>query len=515
METGPKWYITRGEQRIGPLDASQLKHMAQTAKLGPTEYVWKEGMAQWVQAQQVQGLFDPPEPEPVVTQGLADVSPVIPAYAPPAQPEAMPLIGGGGAAAPAATTIQSAPTPDPAPAKSAEQIRSASTTDGAIQHRENPRPATQLATTTRPAVISIGTAGAAPKTTYLNALPSVSHTFDGWLPVLGGLLILATIGIPWFAGPEYPYGPVKVLFSWDFLKRAFAAGGPTSVGVWIVGSWVLALAAIIVTPIAKGTARAAIYTLLGAAAAVLLIVAYVKSDLGADPFKSGMSELEKPLGFVAGILTFAVFILTHLIRRSGPNAALRIIQIIATSALLIITAILLITAFAAARSIWSQYGGYQVKSPYTGLLRGALLVSNIGTIVASALLLLGAIMGGRRGFFSGAGLLLLYGITLLSLVGDIVLPAGALAAWGSIYAEVCGALIMLGTALILGAGLVLLIDHLRRASAPAAAAPARVASSPAGGSVEQKFARLEQLRKTGVISDTEYQQKRQELLRQI
>ena len=53
----PQWYISRGGQRVGPLDAAQLKQMAGNGQLQPTDHVWREGMAEWASAKQVKGLF--------------------------------------------------------------------------------------------------------------------------------------------------------------------------------------------------------------------------------------------------------------------------------------------------------------------------------------------------------------------------------------------------------------------------------------------------------------------------
>jgi hypothetical protein len=52
-----QWYYANAGQKFGPITAAQLKWLAASRKLTPTDLVWKEGMASWVAAGNVQGLF--------------------------------------------------------------------------------------------------------------------------------------------------------------------------------------------------------------------------------------------------------------------------------------------------------------------------------------------------------------------------------------------------------------------------------------------------------------------------
>lgn len=422
METGPKWYITRGDHRIGPIDASQLKHMATHGQLGPTEYVWKEGMAAWVQAQQVVGLFEAPavavNPVPVAPQVSAPVQPVV------EQKPVVPVVPVPVTPAPAI----------PTPVKS-EPIR-------------NPTPQPTIV----PNVV-----------TLRSPLPAISSKRDAILPLLGALLMLATFFVPWASAPEYAYGPVITKFSWHILSAAFSTGGEPMVGVWLIVSWSAALIAIIMTPLSRGLPRGIILLLLGILATVFFAIAAGKVGITDGPFKSGASELETPLGIVSGILVFLTAIFTHLNRRSGPNTALRVMQMITAGALLVITIILFITAFAAANSIWSQYGSWRVKAPYGSWLRITLITSFTGTILASLMLLLNAIGGAGRSALSLLGLMILYVVTILCLFGDSIFTAGAQGEWATVLAGCWAILLMLGTAILLGSGVILTIDHARRA----------------------------------------------------
>ncbi len=41
---GEKWYYSRDGSTVGPVSALELKHLASSGQLGPTDLVWKEGM---------------------------------------------------------------------------------------------------------------------------------------------------------------------------------------------------------------------------------------------------------------------------------------------------------------------------------------------------------------------------------------------------------------------------------------------------------------------------------------
>lgn len=50
------WYVIAGGQQVGPISAQQMRDMAASGQLQPTDTVWKEGMPNWVPAKSVKGL---------------------------------------------------------------------------------------------------------------------------------------------------------------------------------------------------------------------------------------------------------------------------------------------------------------------------------------------------------------------------------------------------------------------------------------------------------------------------
>ena len=58
-----EYYYSQAGQRCGPVPGEQLKLLAASGQVQPTDLIWKEGMSGWVPAAKVKGLFPaPPEP---------------------------------------------------------------------------------------------------------------------------------------------------------------------------------------------------------------------------------------------------------------------------------------------------------------------------------------------------------------------------------------------------------------------------------------------------------------------
>ena len=53
------WYYSRDNKQVGPLTWDAIVHNARTGELRPHDFVWTAGMAQWVRAGTVEGLFPP------------------------------------------------------------------------------------------------------------------------------------------------------------------------------------------------------------------------------------------------------------------------------------------------------------------------------------------------------------------------------------------------------------------------------------------------------------------------
>ncbi len=54
---GSAWYVGKGRDRRGPFTSGQLREMATSGELLPTDLIWKDGMSGWVPASKTKGLF--------------------------------------------------------------------------------------------------------------------------------------------------------------------------------------------------------------------------------------------------------------------------------------------------------------------------------------------------------------------------------------------------------------------------------------------------------------------------
>ncbi len=79
------WFFMENGKQSGPVSAGQLKQLAAAGRVQADSLIWKEGLAEWIPASRVNGLFyasqmppSPPPPPPI-------------AHAPPPPPSAMPV----------------------------------------------------------------------------------------------------------------------------------------------------------------------------------------------------------------------------------------------------------------------------------------------------------------------------------------------------------------------------------------------------------------------------------------
>jgi GYF domain 2 len=63
-----EWFVARrgqdGNKRYGPVPLEQLRELVDAGKVQPADLVWREGMANWLRADQCEDLFPAPPPGP-------------------------------------------------------------------------------------------------------------------------------------------------------------------------------------------------------------------------------------------------------------------------------------------------------------------------------------------------------------------------------------------------------------------------------------------------------------------
>ena len=96
-----EYFYARGEEQFGPVSGGQLKALATSGELEPTDLVWKEGMPDWVEARRIKGLFPPAAAtaaptRPTPTRPVGATAPAAPVAA--ADPFDFGAVGGANAA---------------------------------------------------------------------------------------------------------------------------------------------------------------------------------------------------------------------------------------------------------------------------------------------------------------------------------------------------------------------------------------------------------------------------------
>ena len=58
------WYYMEGGQQKGPISEDELRTLASSGRIRPDDLVWSEGMAEWSQARNLDGITWPSAPPP-------------------------------------------------------------------------------------------------------------------------------------------------------------------------------------------------------------------------------------------------------------------------------------------------------------------------------------------------------------------------------------------------------------------------------------------------------------------
>lgn len=453
-----QWHVSRDGQQHGPYDDATLKQLAGQGRLAPTDHIWREGMADWVPASKLKGLFSD-------------------------QPAT---------AAPAAA----APSPQ-RPATRPASNAPASWNEPQAQHAPSSR---------APGVRS-------------GRRRAASKSSSGWnarLPMLCAIFMLTTLLLPWFIGEQTKFervgGQMKrttsttVQMSWDVIDKA-----PTPMGVLLIGSWIISVAVIIVVFTVRGFPRSITFASLGGVGLVLMLVLVFE---GVSMTGGRMSGGETALTIFDGIFMLGLIILTHLHLRHGPGKVLCLLQVIFASGALLFGVINLIMEFTNNSSDWNR-----ARGDLEALVKILVIVKSVGILTGATLALLHGIKrSGRTLGVAGmwtiyvtiVGVLLIQGIAgaieserfglVLSILNTVFLFGGLLILF-------CNGLFQLLSDLIKRA-----VERVGIAQPVAAGAVPVASSGGAGTDIEAKFEKLESLLKNGHITQEQYEQKRAAML---
>lgn len=86
--TGRDWYYSVNGEKLGPVGSADLKRLADTNALSPSDLVWKQGLTAWVTASSVKGLFAQPTASQTSASNSSSIPPELPSIQPPPIPAA-------------------------------------------------------------------------------------------------------------------------------------------------------------------------------------------------------------------------------------------------------------------------------------------------------------------------------------------------------------------------------------------------------------------------------------------
>jgi hypothetical protein len=67
-----QWFYTKNGQRMGPVTDAELKQLAASGTILPTDQIWKEGMSAWTNAGNIKSLFSNSAPEQPISNKAQD-----------------------------------------------------------------------------------------------------------------------------------------------------------------------------------------------------------------------------------------------------------------------------------------------------------------------------------------------------------------------------------------------------------------------------------------------------------
>jgi hypothetical protein len=397
-----------------------------------------------------------------------------------------------------------------------------------------------------------------------------------WIGVAFGLLILATIFIPWnvrgeipreHIDAELPPQTVQLGYSWQRL-RDWWNGDDKAIAGYVVGLWVAGLAAVIAAVTWQRFPLAAAYIVLGGVGLTLLMllaregrVATVEQlrrlfagKAGEVPAMDRSAWMWKPSWFAhAAVLVPAAFVVTSIRVRLRGWVPVNLLQ------LLVAVAAVLVLAVGTYAYVLQADGAYhQLQEHYESLREGhpspddldiqhvlkvfeaflPPLAFGVLTAAAAVMAFHGLLFLLRRAGLSRIALLWgqwsFWSVLLLMVAFPAVIKMPT--AKGPALAQVgytalqCNYHLMAVSVLLLCyegmAGLLTdLIGLVRgggnpkaaepRASQPPAAAPARVAAPAPPKGPSERLAELDRLRSKGAISEEEYNATRDRILKEL
>lgn len=314
------------------------------------------------------------------------------------------------------------------------------------------------------------------------------------LEITLALATIATIFLPWAIMDRH------VGMSWDVIQSA-----PGIFVAYLIGCWVIALAAVVLGFVLRGLAFGISCASLGFAGAVLMFVTVVTA-VSELPYAGPRGDAATlVLSILNCIFLFAMAVATHIRLRTTPTLAVRILQGL-TGGLMAVLSLVQLFLLLANRSV--LYGDY------FALDLTFILMSQLAVVAACVLALVhAAAVQITSKVLSQVSLSLLYGGCGLLAMFIVIRSAATLPA--VILAPLHLVIIFTAIIVFLGSGIVRIVTLAAarpgQRTEPSAPEQAGATGPQATTDLERRLKELEDLRVRGVITAEEYANSRRSL----
>lgn len=317
--------------------------------------------------------------------------------------------------------------------------------------------------------------------------------------LLCGVFMVSTFLLPWLVVGE------RVGMSWDLVQHA-----PATVSVFLVTSWMIGLAAIILACVLRGFPAAICEASLGLLGAVLLLTAFTGSYTSRD--MPGFGRTFGAINVLAVVFLVGLIIVTNVRLRLGANLAIRVIQGVTAGAY----AVLALVAFFISFSNWGDLPDF-LREKLVGD-RVYFVFTDLAAIGGAIVALVhAAAMNVKEDTLSKVAIGLVYSSLVAVACYFIVRPA--------ILAEQSGLILLfLNIFLLVGSigflfcsGVIRSICEFAAMTAGPTQTPKKAAAAPAsdGRKVQERLSELASLRDQGLISEQEYAVKQSRILDEL
>ena len=317
--------------------------------------------------------------------------------------------------------------------------------------------------------------------------------------LLCGVFMVSTFLLPWMVVGE------QVRMSWEFIQRA-----PASFSVFLIASWMIGLAAIILTGVLRGLPAAICHAGLGLLGVILLFTGYA-GTFGSRGMP-GFGQIFGAIDVLVVVLLIGLIIVTNVRLRMGVNLVVRIIQGATAGA----CAVLAFVAFFVSLNRWGTFPEFFRQKLVGDLLY--FVFTNLAVIAGAIVALVhAAAVNIKEDTLSKIAMGLVYS-ALAAVAGYFIVRPAILDEQSGLILTFLNIFLLIGSiGFLFCSGLIgSICEFVAMTASPM---PVRkktaAASAPGGRHSQERLRELASLRDQGLITEQEYAVKQARILDEL